>query len=110
MIELVEAAARTDQPDVAAPTVELLVERTQAGGTDWALGIEARSRALLSTGRRPTPSTARRSTGWRAPGSRVHLARAHLVYGDWLRREQRRADARGASSRAYQLICHAERV
>src|SRR5262249_52151482 len=50
LIELIEAAARTARPDLAAPALERLAERTQAGATDWALGIEARSRALHSTG------------------------------------------------------------
>jgi DNA-binding CsgD family transcriptional regulator len=94
LIELVEAAARTDRPDVAAPTLERLAERTQAGGTDFALGIEARSRALLSTG--PAADALYRDAVDRLARTRVtvHLARAHLVYGEWLRREQRRSDAR----------------
>jgi DNA-binding CsgD family transcriptional regulator len=92
--ELVEAAARSDQADVAGDASERLTERTRAAGTELALGIEARSRALLSEG---------------APAERLYrdaierlgrtravpeLARAHLLYGEWLRGDRRRLDAR----------------
>jgi DNA-binding CsgD family transcriptional regulator len=94
MVELVEAAARSERLDAAATTVERLAERTRASGTDWALGIEARSRALLSDG--PTADALYQEAVDRLGRSRiaVHLARAHLVYGEWLRRQQRRVDAR----------------
>ncbi|HET6834889.1 MAG TPA: helix-turn-helix transcriptional regulator, partial [Acidimicrobiales bacterium] len=67
---------------------------TQASGTDWALGIEARSRALISDG--AAADALYREAVERLAHTRVtvHLARAHLVYGEWLRREQRRSDAR----------------
>lgn len=51
LIELVEAAARSREPELAGDALERLFERTQLSGTDWALGVEARSRALLSNGR-----------------------------------------------------------
>ena len=94
LIELVEAAARSDRPDIAAATLGRLAERTQASGTDWALGIEARSRALVSEGE--TADGLYREAVERLARTRVtvHLARTHLVYGEWLRREQRRSDAR----------------
>ncbi len=94
LIELVEAAARCDRPDIAAATLGRLAERTEASGTDWALGIEARSRALLSDGE--TADALYREAVERLARTRitVHLARARLVYGEWLRREQRRSDAR----------------
>jgi DNA-binding CsgD family transcriptional regulator len=94
MVELVEAGARSERPDVAAAAVERLAERTRASGTDWALGIEARSRALLSEG--PEADALYQEAIERLGRSRVavHLARAHLVYGEWLRRQQRRVDAR----------------
>jgi DNA-binding CsgD family transcriptional regulator len=94
LIELVEAATRSDRPDVAAATLPRLVERTHASGTDWALGIEARSRALVSEG--GDADHLYRDAIERLARTRVtvHLARAHLVYGEWLRREQRRTDAR----------------
>jgi DNA-binding CsgD family transcriptional regulator len=94
LIELVEAASRSDQRDVAVATVRRLAERTQASGTDWALGIEARSRALVSDG--DAADGLYRDAVERLARTRVtvHLARAHLVYGEWLRRENRRSDAR----------------
>jgi DNA-binding CsgD family transcriptional regulator len=95
LVELVEAAARSDRPQVAATALERLAARTTASGTDWALGLEARSRALLSSG--SSAEALYREAVERLTGSRVapHLARAQLVYGEWLRREQRRVDARG---------------
>jgi DNA-binding CsgD family transcriptional regulator len=94
LIELVEAASRCERLDVASAPLARLVERTQACGTDWALGIEARSRALVSTG--DAADDLYRDAVERLARTRVtvHLARAHLVYGEWLRRENRRADAR----------------
>jgi DNA-binding CsgD family transcriptional regulator len=94
LVELVEAAARSDRAQVAAAALERLAGRTTASGTDWALGLEARSRALLSSG--PSAEALYREAVERLTGGRVapHLARAQLVYGEWLRREQRRVDAR----------------
>jgi DNA-binding CsgD family transcriptional regulator len=94
LIELVEAASRCERRDVAAAPLARLVERTQACGTDWALGIEARSRALVSDSH--VADGLYRDAVERLARTRVtvHLARAHLVYGEWLRRENRRADAR----------------
>ena len=104
MVELVEAAARSERPDAAATTLERLVERTQASGTDWALGIEARSRALLSDG--PAADALYQDAIDRLGRSRiaVHLARAHLVYGEWLRRQQRRVDAREQLRAAHDMF------
>jgi DNA-binding CsgD family transcriptional regulator len=94
LIELVEAAARSDRPDIAAAALERLAERTQAAGTDWALGIEARSRALVSQGE--TADGLYHEALERLARTRitVHLARTHLVYGEWLRRQHRRLEAR----------------
>ena len=94
LTELIEAGTRTDQPEAAAAALKKLTERTSASGTAWALGIEARSRALLGDG--PAADALYREAIQRLAGSRMaaHLARAHLVYGEWLRREQRRAEAR----------------
>jgi DNA-binding CsgD family transcriptional regulator len=94
LVELVEAGSRTGATEVAAGALERLSERTQASGTDWALGIEATSRALLSDG--GDADTLYREAIERLARSRgvVHLARAQLLYGEWLRRENRRVDAR----------------
>jgi DNA-binding CsgD family transcriptional regulator/tetratricopeptide (TPR) repeat protein len=93
--DVIEAAVRTNKPDVAVTALERLSTIAQAVGTDWALGVEARSRALLSD----DPCEAERlydEAIQRLGKSRivVELARAHLVYGEWLRRERRRTDAR----------------
>jgi tetratricopeptide (TPR) repeat protein len=92
--ELVEAATRSGRRDVASAAIESLSERTRAAGTELALGIEARSKALLTDGevaeglyREAIERLGRARFGF-------ELARAHLVYGEWLRRERRRIDAR----------------
>jgi DNA-binding CsgD family transcriptional regulator len=94
LVELIEGAVRVGRPDQAAAALERLSERTQASGTEWALGIEAGSRALLSEGQ--DAEAAYRESVERLARSRgvVHLARARLLYGEWLRRENRRVDAR----------------
>jgi DNA-binding CsgD family transcriptional regulator len=94
LVELIEAAVRSNRPQLAAMALERLGERTRASGTEWALGIEARSRALLTDGPSTGPlyeeAVKRLARGRVAP----HLSRAQLVYGEWLRREKRRVDAR----------------
>jgi DNA-binding CsgD family transcriptional regulator len=94
LAELVEAAARSGNLDVAVEALQRLRERTRAAATDWALGIEARSRALVSDGE--IAERLYRDAIERLRRCRVafELARAHLVYGEWLRREKRRMDAR----------------
>ena len=92
--ELVESAARTEAADVARDAVERLTETTRAAGTDWGLGVEARSRALVSEG--PVAEGLYREAieRLRRTKLRADLARSHLLYGEWLRREHRRVDAR----------------
>jgi DNA-binding CsgD family transcriptional regulator len=104
LIELVEAGTRIGEPEAAAAALETLAERTRASGTEWALGIEARSRALLSDGQ-AADALYREAIG-RLGRSRiaVHLARAHLLYGEWLRRENRRLDAREPLRAAYEMF------
>ena len=94
VMELIEAAARTGEREAAACALAELTERTRVAGTDWALGIEARSRALLAEG--PEAERLYQEAVERLGRSRVvvHLARAQLVYGEWLRRQGRRVDAR----------------
>jgi DNA-binding CsgD family transcriptional regulator len=94
LTELVEAAVRSGQPEHARRAFERVQETTRAAGTDWALGIEARLRALLSDGDDAEElyrDAIRRLARTRV---RVQLARTHLLYGEWLRRERRRLDAR----------------
>jgi DNA-binding CsgD family transcriptional regulator len=92
--ELVEAATRCGQADVATAAIESLSERTRAADTDLALGIEARSKALLSDGE--GADRLYREAIERLGRTRLafELARAHLLYGEWLRRDRRRIDAR----------------
>jgi DNA-binding CsgD family transcriptional regulator len=92
--ELVEAGARSGNQDVAVAGLRRLEERTPDGATDWGLGIQARSRALLSDGE--DADALYRESLERLGSSRfaLHRARAQLLYGEWLRREGRRVDAR----------------
>jgi DNA-binding CsgD family transcriptional regulator/tetratricopeptide (TPR) repeat protein len=102
LVELVEAAARCGQHERASVALEQLVARTQLGATDWALGLEARSTALLSKDSAVAEPLYREAVErlGRA-GTRPDLARAQLVYGEWLRREGRRLDAREQLRAAY---------
>jgi DNA-binding CsgD family transcriptional regulator len=102
--ELIEAAAGSGVPEQAADAMRRLSEETRVSGTDWALGLEARSRALLSRGDE-AERLYREAIGRLAgPGSRVDLARAHLLYGEWLRREGRRTDAREQLRTAHEMF------
>jgi len=92
--ELVEAAARVGDIELARDALECLAETTQPAGTDTALGIEARSRALLSDGENAALLYREAIERFGRTGLRPELARAQLLYGEWLRREGRRSDAR----------------
>ncbi|MCW2963118.1 MAG: helix-turn-helix transcriptional regulator [Actinomycetia bacterium] len=104
MVELIEAATRSGQNDRAAGALEVLTETTRASGTPWAQGIEARSRALLAEGE--VAETLYREAIHRFGPTRlrVDLARTHLLYGEWLRRERRRIDARTELRTAHELF------
>jgi DNA-binding CsgD family transcriptional regulator len=104
LAELIEAASRTGDGECGRKALRRLSGMTRASGTDWALGIEARSRALLGDGdvadrlyREAIERLARTRV-------RVELARAHLLYGEWLRRERRRLDARAQLRHAHELF------
>ena len=104
LVELIEAGVRSGATDASSAALDRLSERTQASGTDWALGIEAGSRALLSEG--PDAERLYREAVERLERSRgvVHLARARLLYGEWLRRENRRVDAREQLRAAHEMF------
>jgi DNA-binding CsgD family transcriptional regulator len=103
-VELIEAAARAGQPERAAGALRSLSEITSASGTDWALGVEARSRALLSEGEAAERGYLAAIQRLGRTRVRLDLARAHLLYGEWLRRENRRIDAREQLRRAHQML------
>jgi DNA-binding CsgD family transcriptional regulator len=102
--ELAEAASRTGDIELVRAALQWLSERTQAAPTEWSLGIEARVRALLGQGdaaeRHYRESIARLSR----THVRVQLARAHLLYGEWLRRQRRRLDARAQLRTAHAML------
>ncbi len=102
--ELIEAAVRTSNTEVAAGALERLAESTSVSGTDWALGVEARSRALLSEGQAADRLYLEAIERLGRTPMRAELARAHLLYGEWLRRENRRTDAREQLRAAYQML------
>ena len=101
LVELIEAGVRSGATDATAAALDRLSERTQASGTDWALGIEAGSRALLSDSRAAEPLYREAVQRLERTRGVVHLARAQLLYGEWLRRENRRVDAREQLRAAY---------
>ena len=90
--------------DMAADVLRRLAEITTTSGTDWALGIEARSRALLNAG--DAAERLYRESIERLGRTRIRadLARAHLLYGEWLRRERRRVDARAQLRIAHEML------
>jgi DNA-binding CsgD family transcriptional regulator len=92
--ELIEAAVRCGSSGVALEAFDQLVQSTTASGNDWALGIEARSRAQISEGSRAEDLYLESIERLGRTRIRVELARSHLLYGEWLRRERRRIDAR----------------
>ena len=106
LIELIEAAVRSGQPQLAGAALERVTEMTRASGTGWARSTEARCRALLSEGDAAETDDlyhkAIEHSG--ATRLRVHLARAHLLYGEWLRRERRRVDAREHLRTAFEMF------
>jgi len=102
--ELIEAAVRTDKPAVAELAFGQLSERTRLTATDWALGIEARSRALLAQGKDAEKLYVEAIERLGRSRIKTQLARSHLLYGEWLRREGRRNHARGSLRTAEELL------
>ena len=103
-MELLEAATRSDNPEVARIALERIVAATAFASSESALGILARSRALVSAGE--TAERLYQESIERLGRSRLRpeLARAHLLYGEWLRRESRRVDAREQLRTAHEML------
>ena len=104
LVELIEAGVRAGAVDAAAEAYRQLAEMTTASGTRWALGLEARSHALLSEGDAAERLYRQAIAHLEPTRLRPDLARAHLLYGEWLRRERRRTDAREQLRTAYGMF------
>ena len=104
LAELILAAVRCGKPERAADALEQLAARARDSGSDWALGIAARSRALLSEGGAAEDSYRESIDRLGRTRIRVELARSHLLYGEWLRHERRRGEAREQLRTAYQML------
>ena len=104
MPELIEAAVRAGAPELAAETDRRLTDRSRASGTDWALGIAARSHALLVDDGRADDLYAEAIERLGRTRVAIDLARAHLLYGEWLRRQRRRLDARKELRIAHEMF------
>jgi DNA-binding CsgD family transcriptional regulator len=102
--ELAEAAARTGDAPLVRAALEWLSDRTRVAPTAWVLGIEARVRALLSDGQAADRWYRESIDHLGRTGIRAQLARSHLLYGEWLRRERRRTEAREQLRTAHQML------
>jgi DNA-binding CsgD family transcriptional regulator len=104
LVELIEAGARVGELEAAAESARRFAQIAGAAATDWAIGVNARSHALLSTGTTAEHLYNDAIALLGRSQMRVDLARAHLLYGEWLRREHRRADARTSVRSAYDMF------
>jgi ATP/maltotriose-dependent transcriptional regulator MalT len=104
LVELIVAAVRSGKPELAADPLDRLSDIAHASGSDWALGIEARSRALMSEGEAAERLHLEAIKRLGRTRIRVELARSHLLYGEWLRRERRHLNAREQLRTAYELF------
>src|SRR4051795_8010013 len=102
--ELIEAATRSGRPDLAADALVHLSEATRTAGTHWALGVEAHSRALLSADEAAEDLYREAIERLARTRARAGPPRAHLVYGEWLRRQRRRLDAREQLHIAHEML------
>jgi DNA-binding CsgD family transcriptional regulator/tetratricopeptide (TPR) repeat protein len=104
LVELIEAATRSGMRETAVDAHHRLLRMTHVSGTDWALGVEARSHALLSEGETAERLYLESIARLARTRIRVELARVHLLYGEWLRREKRRVDARVQLRTAHEMF------
>jgi DNA-binding CsgD family transcriptional regulator len=102
--ELVEAAARVGDMASLEAAMQWLSERTRLTPTDWSLGIEARARALVASGEEAEHFYLESIERLAHTPIRTQLSRAHLLYGEWLRRERRRLDARDQLRTAFEMF------
>ena len=104
LTELIEAAVRTARADLAAGALERVMAATAPSSTDWGRGMEARCQALLSEGESAERLYREAIERLARTRRRPELARAHLLYGEWLRRENRRVDAREQLHTAHEML------
>ena len=104
MPELIEAAVRAGAFELAVETDRRLTDRSRASGTDWALGIAARSHALVAEDGRAADLYVEAIERLGRTHVAVDLARAHLLYGEWLRRQRRSLDARNELRIAHEMF------
>ena len=102
--ELVEAAARSGDSQLAIDAVQQFAQVAATSGTDWALGVDARLRALVSTGQLAEDCYRSAIEHLSRTRLRPDLARSYLLYGEWLRRQNRRVDAREQLHKAHDLF------
>ena len=104
LAEMIEAATRTGAADAAQDALVRLGQRTRTGAADWGLGVEARSRALVAHGEEAEPLYLEAIERLGRTRLRPELARAHLLYGEGLRRENRRTEARSQLRTAHGMF------